>query len=311
VPGESYKFEYNGMMGLVIYDGQTEGGKSLEYEEPYTKTAILGIKPAGLSFNQIEFADEENPDKGVVTVKAGGTGDRYLITGRNEGQTYIRFRHKSGQIPDDSRIFVYTARTLQELQQMFPVAVNKNNYLLNKNDPAQEIKISVPTQVSMGLSDTDYKAKLNKIGWDYYSSGNNVISYTIDESKIETFRQVVKVTPKNAGNCYFEVRYDGKLVDKIFISVREKSSSNMNVKIVTENIIGLTPGAFERRTSIGTSLTKEQINDNLNGVEWRVLNSNIADIKVAPNDRSSCLITAKGKGNTEIIVSYGSVERLI
>jgi len=307
VPGQSRAFTYTGMMGLVIYKGQTEGGVSLEYKEPYTKTATLAITPPGPSYSGIKYWDEEKPDKGVISVSPGGTGNEYMITGRAKGQTYVRFTHQN--VSDDARIFVYTADTVTELQTMFPVAVNKNNYLLNRGDPAETIRITVPSQGSMDISAPEYLTKLNKISWDYYAaSGSNVIGYTINESPdLSKFRQEVTVTPKAVGNCFFEVKYEGKTIDKIFISVREKPGGDTDKRIITENIIGLTPGTIDRKTSVGSNLTSNE----KEYLEWSVVNPAIVEIKAVPGDKTSCYLTAKAKGNTEVIVSYGSIERYI
>jgi len=321
IPGQNYSFVYTGMLGLVIWKGEKDNdpnspayGQSLEMKEPYTKTATLGINPPGLSYSGIIWEDEKKPDAGIADVIAGGLGNTFLVTARKKGQTYIKFSHSSKQIPDDARILVYTADTLQELQTMFPIGISRTNYLLNKGETAETVKITVPSQDAMGLSDSEYKVKLDAISYDTgVLTGGYVIdaAMNLNQTDLSKYKQEFTVTPKGVGSAYIDVKYGAypnqKLIDRIYISVREKTAGDLNKRIITENIIGLTPASVKRKTSIGTNLTAEEKKD----LEWESLDPSVVDIEPAPNDKTSCYLNAKKPGNTEIVVSYGSIERFI
>jgi hypothetical protein len=321
IPGQNYSFVYTGMMGLVIWKGEKDNdpnssayGQSLEMKEPYTKTATLGINPPGLSYSGIVWEDEKKPDAGVADVAASGLGNTFLVTARKKGQTYLKFSHNSNQIPDDARILVYTADTLQELQAMFPIGISRTNYLLNKGDPAETIRITVPSQDSMGLNDSAYKAKLDAISYDTgVLSGGYVadVAINLTQTDLTKYKQEFSITPKGTGSAYIDVKYGAypnqKPIDRIYISVREKAAGDLNKRIITENIIGLTPATVKRKTSIGTNLNAEERKD----LEWVSLDPSVVDIEPAPNDKTSCYLNAKKTGNTEIVVSYGSIERFI
>jgi hypothetical protein len=307
IGGENYKFLYNGMMGLVVWKGND--GDSRQYQEPYTKTAALSISPAGLPYGGIEWADEEKPDKNIVKVMTGGAGNEYMVTGKAKGQTYLRFSHKSGQIGDDARVLVYTADSETELQQMFPIGISKVNYLLTIGDAAETVRILVPQQAALGLSNAEYRAKLDKISWDYGSRDSSVLNYTINinDNDLTKFKQEISIQGRSAGNCYFDLKYNGILVERIYISVKVKLASEMNKRIVTESIVGLSPNMTNRKTSIGSNLTVEEKDE----LEWRTKDSSIVDIQVAPGDKTSCYLNARGMGETEVVVSFRQIERFI
>jgi hypothetical protein len=304
---KSYQFIYNSMIGLVVWNGAD--GVPEQYVEPYTKEAALAISPAGLSYNGIEWKDEEKPDKGIVAVTPGGTSNVYLMTGKKKGQTYIKFSHKSNQIPDDARILVYTAESVEELQQMFPIGISKPNYLLTAGGPEETIKITVPSQSMTGLNNADYKKKLDKIGFDFGSGGSNIIKYAINinENNLSTYRQEISIQGRNPGNCYFDIKYEGKLIERIYISVKAQLDAEMNRRIVTESIIGLTPTTVSYITSIGCNLTQDEKTE----LEWESDNPNIVEAFVDINDKTKCRLTAKGTGETEVVVSFRGLKRYI
>jgi len=112
---------------------------------------------------------------------------------------------------------------------------------------------------------------------------------------------------RNAGNCVFDIRYDGVVMEKAYVSVRS-AATDMSRKIVTESIIGLKMGQERRKTSIGSNLTTEEKKK----LEWRTTNSGVVSIAPADGDFTSQWLTPVAKGEAEVVVTFDKqIERYI
>jgi len=291
------------MMGLVIRKGNEAEN------DDNTKNLTVGINPAGPSYALLEAADEA-PEKHIFEFTP--VSNQFRITGRTKGQSYLRISHP--QVAEDLRVLVYTADTKAELDVMFPTALSKTNYLL-KIGEKQHITLTTPPDLGPAQQATstnpagysvEYLNKLKKISW--VATGDTaVISRTYD-----VYNRDVEIEGRNAGNCALEIRYDGAAVEKAYVSVKSQAALDMSKRIVTESIIGLSPGTANRKTSIGSNLTPDEINE----LEWRVANPgivSIAPVVTVPGkvDKSSQYLTAVSPGETEVVVSLGQIERYI
>jgi hypothetical protein len=178
---------------------------------------------------------------------------------------------------------------------MFLIALNKPNYMLTIGGESQYIRITTPPDTV-----PNYAAKLQKIQW------------TLDNTRIVDYefsadRKEVKIDGRNAGNCVFDIKYDNVIVEKAYVSVKSKTAMDMSKHIVTENIIGLTPGTINRKTSIGSNLTSDEKHE----LKWRSANSAIVSIAPVEEDEGSQYLTAVSPGETEVVVSFGQIERYI
>jgi len=297
-PG-NYVFNSNTLMlGLVIRKGNEAE------DDDNTKNLTVGIYPAGPSYARLAAADEA-PEKHIYDFTP--VSNQFRITGKSKGQSYLRISHP--QVAEDLRVLVYTADTKAELDAMFPVALSKTNYLL-KIGEKQHITLTTPPDLGPAQLPTsanpegysvEYVNKLKKISW--VASGDTaVISRTYD-----VYNRDVEIEGRNAGNCALEIRYDGAAVEKAYVSVKSQTAMDMSKRIVTESIIGLSPGQTLRKTSIGSNLLPNEINE----LEWRTANPGVVSIAPVIGDKSSQYLTAVAPGETEVVVSFGQIERYI
>jgi len=284
VTGTNYAFNSNTlMMGLAVK-------KTSDPEnDDNTKILHVSIFPAGPSYSGIQAVDEE-PSKNIFTFSK--VSNELRITGTAKGQSYLRISHP--QVADDLRVLIYTADTKTELDNLFPIGLSKPNYLLTIGGESQYIRLTTPPDTAPGYAD-----KIRKIGWAI--DNTRIVDYEISADK-----KVVKIEGRNAGNCVFDIKYDNIIVEKAYVSVKSKMTADMNKRIVTENIIGLQPGKT-RKTSIGSNLTPDEKHE----LKWRVANANIVSITPVPEDESSQYLTAVSPGETEVVVSFGQIERFI
>jgi hypothetical protein len=272
------------MMGLVVKKpADSEGGDN-------TKNLTVGISPSGPSYGQISAADEE-PGKGIFEFTQAGNAFR--ITGRAKGQSYLRISHP--QAPEDLRVLIYAADSKDELDAMFPIALSKPNYLLTIGGESQYIRITTPPDTAPGYAD-----KIKNVSWTLDNA--RPIDYVISADKKEA-----RIDGKNTGNCVFDIKYNGQTAERAYVSVKSKTAMDMRKKIATENIIGLNLGEANRKTGIGSNLTPDEIAE----LEWRVANPAIVSIAPIIGDKGSQYLTAVSPGETEVVVSFGQIERHI
>jgi ribosomal protein S6E (S10) len=283
--GTDYKFNSNTlMMGLVVKKaGEAENGDN-------TKVLTTSIYPPGLSLASLTGVDED-PSKGIYAFSR--VSGNFRITAAAKGQSYLKISHP--QVTEDLRVLIYAADSKDELDKLFPIALSKPNYLLTIGDPvSQYIEITTPPDTSAGYAD-----KIKKISWGV--DNPRVVDYQVSGDK-----KKVKIDGRNAGNCVFDIKYDNTLVEKAYVSVRSVAA-DMGKKIMTESIIGMTPGQKDRKTTIGSNLTDAEKKD----LKWRTTDSKVVSIKAADNDFASQYLTAVSAGEAEVIVSFGQIERYI
>jgi len=323
INGVNYVFNADALMiGLVTSKAAETAAVKNE------KKLTVSIYPQGVSYGLITAYDENFPEN----TGSGGSqnpnavfnfkqsGNEFIVTGRNPGQSYLRIKHP--QVGEDLRVLIYAAATEAALDEMFPIALNKTNYLLTIGGGAQYIQITVPPESTPGFTD-----KIQRITWgpenETVFSGSIPVKDIQDPSKDApkipgsgrsiydyTVRQVSGIAVGNGG---YTVRYNGQPVEKAFISVKAKTALDFSKRIVTENIIGLKIGEKERLTGVGTNLTPAEIAGTVDnaGLVWNSSNPAIVAITPFPNDKSKCYLNAVSSGMTEVTVSYGQIVRYI
>jgi len=323
INGVNYAFNADALMiGLVTSKAAETAAAKNE------KKLTVSIYPQGVSYGLITAYDENFPENtgssgsqnsdAVFNFKQ--SGNELMITGKNPGQSYLRIKHP--QVGEDLRVLIYAAATEAALNEMFPIALNKTNYLLTIGDGAQYIQITVPPETTPGFSD-----KVQRITWG--PENETVFSGSIpvkdinnpgqDAPKIPgagksiydyTVRQVSGIA---AGNGAYTIRYNGQPVEKAFISVKAKTALDFSKRMVTESIIGLKVGEKDRLTGVGTNLTPAEIEGTVDnaGLVWNSSNPAIVSVTPFPNDKSKCYLNAVSSGMTEVTVSYGQIVRYI
>jgi hypothetical protein len=252
-----------------------------------TKTLTVGIMPQGPSYATIEAYDEE-PGRQIFTFMQ--SSNEFILTGKTKGQTYLHIKHT--QVAEDLRVLVYAADTIEELNTMFPIALNKTNYMLTIGGEHQFIQLTTPN---------DDPAKLAKITWSPNNTGIINTGSTNNPKQREIWAK------DTVGNCWYDIKYNNELVEKAFISVKSAGTRDMTKRIITENIIGMTPGQTNRLTSIGSNLTGDEIAS----LEWRSSNNSIVTLTPVPGNNGSRYLTAGSAGEAEVVVSLGQIERYI
>jgi hypothetical protein len=280
--GANYTFNASALMiGLVT----KKGGEHTD--DNNTKKLTVGIIPQGPSYASIEAYSEE-PDKQVFEMMQ--SSNEFILTGKTKGQTYLHIKH--AQVAEDLRVLVYAADTLEALNAMFPVSLNKTNYMLTIGGEHQIIQLNTPN---------DDPAKLAKITWSPNNTGIINTGSTSNPKQREIWAK------DTTGNCWYDIKYNNELVEKAFISVKSAVARDMSKRIVTENIIGMIPGETNRKTGIGSNLTGDEIA----GLKWQSGNPSVVKLDIVPGDNGSRYLTAVSAGETEVIVSLGQIERYI
>jgi hypothetical protein len=284
---DDYRFVYNAMLGLVVKKtGEAEN-------EDNTKNIQISITPAGLSYANIEWEDEKKSED-IVSIIPAGDGNQWRISALKAGTTYMRISYKGGLLAP-ARILIYTANTKAELDQMFPIIAPKAHYLLTVGD-TETLRIETP------LVEPD-DPRLSNIRWSPSDTG--IINY--DPPVNSTYRNIKAM---KAGNMVYTVSYPNTNtpVEKIYVSVKEKTSLDFSKKIITESIIGLGQGQSGRLTTIGHNLSTDDIND----LQWTSQNTSIVRVYAAAGkDNSNAMLDAVGAGETEVVVSLGQIKRHI
>jgi hypothetical protein len=284
---DDYRFVYNALLGLVV----KKSGEAANDDN--TKNIQVSITPAGLSYANIVWEDEEESD-GIVSIIPAGDGNQWRITALKAGTTYMRISYQGGLLAP-ARILIYTANTKAELDQMFPIIAPKAHYLLTVGD-TETLRIETPPV------DPD-DSRLGNIRWS--PSDTEIISY---ETPVNSTYRVIKAM--KPGNMVYTVSYPNTNtpVEKIYVSVKEKTTLDFSKKILTESIIGMGQGQSGRLTTLGHNLSVDDIND----LKWTSQNTSIVRVYAAAGmDNASAMLDAVGVGETEVVVSLGQIKRYI
>lgn len=283
--GAAYSFNTNTyMVGLVTKKtGENENADN-------TKEIFVSIMPQGPSYATITAMPEDTGQKVFEYLQ---NSNKIVVTGKTKGQAYLRVKH--AQVAEDLRILVYAADTKEELADMFPIALNKTNYMLTVGDTTHQfIKITTPN---------DDPVQIGYVTWSSNNTGIINTGSTTDKKQREIWSK------SEVGNCSYEIKYKGVTQETAYISVKERAERDFTKRIVTENIIGMTPGETGRKTAIGSNLSAAE----LASLEWKSMNEDLVTLNIVAGDNGSRTLTAaQGKeGETEVIVRLGQIERII
>jgi hypothetical protein len=268
IAGDVYNFLYTPMIGIVC--GNTEN---------ITVQLLNGDNPVTAGLSQITM---ENQHDDIISVT--GNELSYMVMATNKaGQSYITLRHP--KVLEPARILIYTAATQQELDNAFPISVVKTNYLITAGET---VKITLNTI-------SDESAKLAKITWGTENSA--IFSITLESKK------VVQVTGVGVGNGVITIRYDGTVVERIYISVKEAGNADYRTIIITESIIGVVVGQTK-----STKISHNIANTELGNIQWA--SENTTKVGVVGNGESAA-IEGKALGECYVVVNYNGVKRYI
>jgi len=228
-------------------------------------------------YSLLEYENENGSIIGINTV------DNIIdITAKSAGQSYITVRHK--QVNDPARILVYTANSPEELDMYYPLLVEKTNYLLQVGESAT---IRIETIESKDAQN------INNVQWGIEDAG---VIETVFNGKKE---MVIK--GRAEGQCVINIGYQGKIAERIFITVVGNDIIDMTKYILTENIIGLVKGE-SYTTRIFSNLGAGEAAS----VLWESADNNVVTVN---GSGDSGILFAEGNGSineTYVTVSYGS-----
>lgn len=198
------------------------------------------------------------------------------------GTTYVTIRHPLAK--EAKRILVYVEETAEQLEQVYPVGVDKDSYLLKVGE---EVIISVITK------DTNPTA-ISQITWS--SSGSAFVVENISKTQ-------ARVRAKSSGSGLITINHPkAKTPAYVYIGVQDKTIAT-NTEIATESIIQLITG-----TTKTTKLSSNVREEDKSLIVWKSGQENIATVT---GNKDSALITAVKSGDAYIEVSYGAMTRYI
>jgi hypothetical protein len=231
--------------------------------------------------------EHENTNNNVIDVNL--VDNLIDITAKTAGQSYITVRHKNNWVREPAKILVYTANTAAELDQYYPILVEKTNYLLHIGEQAA-VKIETIANKD-SEPDGSGRTKFQNISWGVENAS------VIDNVDFSGKKEVV-IKAKSEGQCIISVSYNGNVVERIFITVVSNDTVDMTKYIVTENIIGIVKGE-NYQTKIFGNLSANEIA----AVIWESGNTNV--VTVNGNGENGTL-RGIGTGEAYVTVSYGS-----
>jgi hypothetical protein len=226
----------------------------------------------------------ENEKDSVITVDLAG--NMLNITARSTGQSFITVTHPDAA--ENARILVYTAATQKELDNYYPIAAEKTNYLIQVGETAQ-LRLITETAKD-GVNNN-----VNEIQWGIVNSG-------IIEAPQFLSKKTVNIKGRYVGECIFNITFKGNIVDRIYVSVVDNANIDFTKRINTENIIGLIKGTSKSTT----------ISSNLSGTETASLvwtSEDTSLVTVAGIGASATITAVENPGSnreTYVTVKYGS-----
>jgi len=232
-------------------------------------------------YSQLSF---ENQKDSVIGVDLAG--NILHITARSGGQSFITVTHPD--VAENARILVFTAATQAELDNYYPIAAEKTNYLIQIGETAQ-------LQLITDSAKDGVNNNVNEIQW-------GIVNSSVIENPQFVNKKTVNIKGRYVGDCVFNISFKGNIVDRIYVSVVDNANIDFTKRINTENIIGLVKGT-SRTTTIAS---------NLSGTETASLvweSGNPSLVTVAGGGASATLTAANsvpGNNETYVTVSYGS-----
>jgi hypothetical protein len=278
----------------LIIDFEVRGNKLKEYEfRGHDKIVGLVVGNSKQVAMKI-YSGPEEITNGYSLLKYENENDNIIrinpvenildITAKMAGQSYITVRHNL--VSDPARILVYTANTQEELDLYYPIVADKTNYLLQVGEQAT-IRINTIESKDPG--------NLNKVIWGLENA--SIINMPVSNGKKEAV-----ITGRASGQCIININYEGRTVERIFISVTENNAIDMSKYIMTENIIGIVKGQ-SHTTAIVSNLSASEISSLI----W---DSDDHDTVTVSGNGATAVITAQSPaGNnreTYVTVTYGS-----
>ena len=239
-----------------------------------------GTTQLNSSLDLFEFDIEDESKVAVTRI------DNVLrITAREQGQTYINVRHKL--VAKDVRILICVVLNEYALENIFPLLVEKNNYLI-KTGEVVNIKIDTINDNPNNLSRIKYG----------YPANSEIITVS------EVSKKEINVTAINKGRAIIELRYDDTIVQFLYIYVTENEDTDYNTFILTESVIGIVRGEAYK-TKINTNVPS-----NMHGmIAWSIEDGLIAAIET--ENGQEAVIRGNANGKTYLNVKIGTVERKI
>jgi len=207
-----------------------------------------------------EISDVDN----ILVVKAKQVGDAYVYVSHPE-------------IEGEFRVYLYSALTQNELNNMYPITTDKSYYLL---------KIGQKATLNLNVIND---SKLNEITWS--CSNSALCSFNVSSDK-----KSLVLTAKKSGTCTFTAKHPLSQRDVTFtVSISEFNNFNNsgNINFSTENIIFVKKGELYK-TLLNSS-------SDLSSCIWTCSDDNIALVE-GYGDYAN--ITGLQKGLCEIVVKY-------
>jgi hypothetical protein len=194
------------------------------------------------------------------------------------GQSYITVRYKNEV---SAKILIYTALTAVDLENYYPILVEKTNYLL---------QIGQTAVVKIETMEEKDAANFSKVSWGVDNAG------VIGNANFNGQKEVT-IRGAQAGNCVISVNYNNETKARIFITVVSNDVIDMEKYIVTENIIGMILG--ERKTTKVFS----NLGSGASNIVWESLTPGIVSVSGTGEEAQ---LTANAPGETYVTASYGS-----
>jgi len=246
-----------------------------------TMRMYSGAEEITSGYSRLSF---ENQKDSVIGVDLAGNILR--ITAKSGGQSFITVSHPD--VADNARILIYTAATQTELDNYYPIAAEKTNYLIQIGETAQLRLITDTTKDSVNNN-------VNEIQW-------GIVNSSVIENPQFVSKKTVNIKGRYVGDCIFNISFKGNIVERIYVSVVDNANIDFNKRINTENIIGLVKGTSKTTT----------IASNLSGTETASLvweSGNPSLVAVSGSGASAALTAANSvpsNNETYVTVSYGS-----
>jgi hypothetical protein len=264
-----YEFRnYEQLKGILI-------GKS----SAITMKLYQGNAEITSGYSQLFF---ENEKESVIGVDLAG--NVLSITAKSGGQSFITVSHPDAA--ENARILVYTAATQEELDNYYPIAAEKTNFLIEVGETAQLRLITDPAKDA---------ANMGEIQW-------GIVNSSVIDTPVFVNKKNATIKGRYVGDCIFNITFKGNIVEKIYVSVVDHSNIDFNKRINTENIIGLVKGK-SKITTISSNLSGTEIAS----IIWESENNSLVTVS---GTGASATITASetppANRETYVTVKYGS-----
>jgi hypothetical protein len=276
-------FEVSGKAKTQYEFGEYEHFKGIITGQSSNITMRLysGAAEITSGYSQLSFENENDS-----VIGADLAGNILNITAKTVGRSFITVKHPD--VADNAKILVYTAATQAELDNFYPVAAEKTNYLIQVGETAQ-LRL-----ITDGEKD-NVNNNLNEIQW-------GIVNSSVIDTPEFVSKKIVNIKGRYVGDCIFNISHRGTIIDRIFVSVVDNANIDLNKRINTENIIGLVKGQ-SKTTTIASNLTAGE----LAGLIWDSGNKDL--VTVAGNGASAVLTACSNipsNNETHVTVGYGS-----